>query len=59
MVKYLGEKTIVILLYIFVGLILIYLSCFIIDLIRILLFKLLRINNLISYLGDKLNKKLD
>ena len=42
-----------------IGLIAIYLLCFIIDLIRIQLFKLFRINKLIDYLGNKLNKKLD
>lgn len=59
MVKYFYSNIFVLLGAFIISLILIYLVGFIADLIRIQLFKLLRINKFIDYLGDKLNKKLD
>ena len=45
--------------YIILGVIIIYLVCFLIDQVRKLLFKLLRIDKLIDLIGNKLNKVLD
>ncbi len=45
--------------YIILGVIIIYLVCFLIDQVRKLLFKLLRIDILIDLIGNKLNKVLD
>ena len=59
MVKYVYSNIFVLLGAFFISLIVIYLVGFIIDLVRIQLFKLLRINKFIDYLGNKLNEKLD
>lgn len=59
MVKYVYENILILIVSLFVGIILVYLICFIIDLIRIIIFKLLRIDNFIDKIGLKLNKLLD
>ena len=59
MIKYINQSILVFLLAFFISIPLIYLICFMIDLIRIYIFKLFRINQLIDYLGNKLNQLLD
>ena len=59
MVDYTYSSTLVLIVSLFIGLILVYLICFIIDLIRMGIFRLFKINNLIDKIGNRLNIILD
>ncbi len=59
MLEYTLGSTLNLVLYFFMYLAVIYLVCFILDLVRILIFKIFRIDKLMDIIGTKMNKCLD
>ena len=59
MLEYTLDGTLHLVLTFFLYLVYVYMICFFIDLVRILIFKIFRIDKLIDVIGSKMNKKLD